>query len=131
MRGQFFYMICISLFVVMCHALFIWRARVKKWFGGKLPEMFKFPHIEITLFIIFSMGMLDVAFNVLATPNTANGWKVINVDDAWTPSLRGSYTLISSHFCITCMHQPFMQFFSPPLPPSQKYTKQKKGNCWS
>jgi hypothetical protein len=76
MRGQFFYMITLWVFVVFCHALFIWVARVKNWYGGKLPEMLKFPHIEVTLFIIFSMGMLDVALNVLATPNTAIGWKV-------------------------------------------------------
>jgi hypothetical protein len=69
-------MICMVSFVIGCHALFIHVARRRKWFDGELPEVYKFPHIEIMMFLVLSMGMLDVGFAVLTTPNTAIGWKV-------------------------------------------------------
>jgi hypothetical protein len=69
-------MICMVSFVIGCHVLFIHVARRRKWFDGELPEVYKFPHIEIMMFLVLSMGMLDVGFAVLTTPNTAIGWKV-------------------------------------------------------
>jgi hypothetical protein len=76
MTRQFFFMMVVASFVILLHALFICVAVMRQWFGGKLPEMFKFPHLEIKLFIAISIGMLDVALGVLSQPRTAVGWKV-------------------------------------------------------
>jgi hypothetical protein len=76
MRGHFFFMIIVASIIIASHALLISVAVRRKWFNGRLPEMYKFPHIEIKLFIIFSMGMLNVSLGVLSTPHTAIGWKV-------------------------------------------------------
>lgn len=76
MRGQFFFMVMVATVIVGLHALFVFVATKLKWFDGKLPEPFKFPHLEIKLFIALSIGMLDVAFGVLVQHKTAPGWKV-------------------------------------------------------
>lgn len=76
MRGQFFFMSCVAFAFVGMHALFIYTAKRRKWFNGVLPQIFKFPHIEIKIFFGMSMGMLNVALGVLSNTNTAPGWKV-------------------------------------------------------
>lgn len=76
MRGQFFFMSIIGFCIIGFHAIFILVAKWRKWFDGVIPDMYKFPHIEIKLFIALSMGMMDVAFGILAEPKTAPGWKV-------------------------------------------------------
>ena len=53
-------------------------AKQKKLFDP-IPEMIKFPQLEIKLFLILCTGMLDVAFGVLTTTHTRLGWKLIAV----------------------------------------------------
>jgi len=77
MRGQFFFMMTIIAVIVGLHAMFVLVATRRKWFNGKLPQMYRFPHVEIKLFIGFSMGMLNVSLGVLASANTAKGWKLL------------------------------------------------------
>jgi len=64
------------MIIVALHALFIFVAVKRKWFNGKLPEMYKFPHIEVKVCIGASIGMLNVSLGVLSTARTAVGWKV-------------------------------------------------------
>jgi len=42
-----------------------------------IPEPFKFPQLEIKLFLILCTGMFDVAFGVLTNSRTRWGWKYI------------------------------------------------------
>jgi hypothetical protein len=58
------------------HLAFLKLLKKWKWLGEHIPPLFDFPQFEIKLFIGFSMGMLDVALGVLASPRTAGGWKV-------------------------------------------------------
>lgn len=44
---------------------------------NKINQAFLFPHFEIKIFILFSMGMLDVGFGVLSSKKSSIGWKVL------------------------------------------------------
>ncbi len=61
------------------HVVLLKAIKKWEWFGENvLPPLFAFLQFEIKLFIGFSMGMLDVGLGVLATTQSAFGWKVSN-----------------------------------------------------
>ena len=41
------------------------------------PQSFLFPHPEIKIFMVMSLGMFDSAVTVVTTPGAAHGWKVV------------------------------------------------------
>jgi hypothetical protein len=77
MRGHFFFMVLFGSLVFCGHLLFL-KVGIEhfKWFDGTPPPIFKLPQIEIKLFVVFSMGMLNVGAGVLSSMHTAIGWKV-------------------------------------------------------
>lgn len=77
MRGHFFFMITATIIVLALHFLIVTVVVSLKLFkGGSIPQMLKFPHIEIKMIFLFTVGMLDVGLGVFANPKTSIGWKV-------------------------------------------------------
>lgn len=78
MRGQMFYMIIGQFTLFLLHCLFLLLLKCYQGLEEVIPEEFLFPHFEINCFIVFSMGMLDVGFGVLASTKSSVGWKVVS-----------------------------------------------------
>ncbi len=77
MMGHTFYAGGMTLLTTAAHLVFI---EANRFMGtlSKVPGPFKFPQMEIKIFMALSMGMLDVSTTVLlAGPETGLGWKLL------------------------------------------------------
>ena len=76
MRGHFFFSSTICTIVFGLHLVGLKYARDRNW---NIPGEFQWPHLEVKVALVLSMGVLDCSFAVLCSAKTAPGWKALAV----------------------------------------------------
>lgn len=74
MRGHLFYLGLVIVLTLFIHKVVY---VIYDFNGAEVPAMARAPKIEIQVFFVLLMGMLDVSAQVLFNSDTATGWKAV------------------------------------------------------
>ena len=77
LKGFLFWATAASVITVASHQTFLVIASKSMLFMDKVPDECRFPHLEIKVFMALTTGMIDSGLSVLASSETAVGWKII------------------------------------------------------
>jgi len=77
MRMHIFWVCFAMSFTFVVHLAFLGVAHLFGYSTMQIQGGYRFPHIEIKVFLAMSIGMLDISIGVLCARNSAMGWKVV------------------------------------------------------